>query len=124
MLKRIANSYWLKIDDIMWSMTIDINTWHPLTFMAVILEKLLYRPFYLVVFAFIFYALYRFIRYRKTDFTTFILLIFAYFNAMMFVLEGNSRYVFPLHPIYSIGVAFIIYEVLKRLFPNKLMSKV
>lgn len=121
--KRIANSYWYKTDDIMWAMTIDINTWHPLTFMAIILEKLLYRPFYIVVFAFIIYALYRFIRYRKIDFATFILLIFAYFNSMMFVLEGNPRYVFPLHPIYTIGVAFIIYEVLKRVFANKLISE-
>jgi len=118
--KRIANSYFLKTDDIMWAMTIDVNTWHPLTYKAVFLERILYIPFYLIVFAFIIYALYRFIRQRKTDFITFILFIFAYFNAMMFVLEGNSRYVFPLHPIYTIGVAFIIFEVLKKLFPNKI----
>jgi hypothetical protein len=43
-----------------------------------------------------------------------------YFNAMMFVLEGNSRYVFPLHPIYSMGVAFILVSVLNRFFPHKL----
>jgi len=118
--KRIANSYFLKIDDIMWSMTIDVNTWHPLTYKAVFLEKILYIPFYIIVFTFIIYALYRFIRHKKTDFITFILFIFAYFNAMMFVLEGNSRYVFPLHPIYTIGVAFIIFEVLKKLFPDRL----
>jgi len=119
--KRIANSYWYKTDDIMWSLTTDINTWHPITPFAVIVEKLLYRPFYFIVFAFIILALYRFLRYRKTDFTTFILFIFAYFNAMMFVLEGNPRYVFPLHPIYTIGVAFILYKVLKKVFPNELM---
>jgi len=61
----------------------------------------------------------RFIRQRKIDFTTFILLIFLYFNAMMFVLEGNSRYVFPLHPIYTIGVSFVIYNVLKKLLPER-----
>jgi hypothetical protein len=37
----------------------------------------------------------------------------------MFVLEGNSRYVFPLHPIYSICVAFIIFDVLRMLMPKK-----
>lgn len=119
---RIANSYWYKTDDIMWSLTTSLNTWHPITSKAIILEKLLYRPFYIVVFGFIIYALYRFIRFRKIDFTTFILLIFAYFNAMMFVLEGNPRYVFPLHPIYTIGVAFIILEVLKLVFPKKIAT--
>lgn len=117
--KRIANSYVLKTDDIRWALTTYIDTWHPITSKAVKLEMLLYPPFYIVLFAFIIYALYRFIRYRKIDFTTFILLIFAYFNAMMFVLEGNSRYVFPLHPIYTIGVAYIIWEVLKKVFPKK-----
>jgi 4-amino-4-deoxy-L-arabinose transferase-like glycosyltransferase len=116
---RIANSYWYKTDDIMWSLTTDINEWHPITSKAKKLEKLLYRPFYIVLFIFILYALIRFIRKRKIDFTTFILLIFLYFNAMMFVLEGNSRYVFPLHPIYSIGVAFIMFSILKFLFPKK-----
>lgn len=115
--KRIANSYFLKTDDIMWAMTIDVNTWHPLTSKAVFLERVLYIPFYILVFAFIIYALYRFLRFKKVDFTTFILFIFAYFNGMMFVLEGNSRYVFPLHPIYTIGVAFVLFEGMKKLFP-------
>ncbi|NLD49841.1 MAG: glycosyltransferase family 39 protein [Clostridiaceae bacterium] len=118
-VKRIANSYWYKTDDIMWSLTTGINTWHPWYTKAIIIEKLLYRPFYIVLFAFIIYAVIRFLMYRKTDFTTFILLVFLYFNAMMFVLEGNSRYVFPLHPIYTIGVAFIIYEPLKMLLAKK-----
>ncbi len=122
--KRIANSYFLKTDDIMWSLTIAENTWHPITSKAVKLERLLYPPFYMMLFAFIVYSLYRFKHYRKIDFTTFILLIFAYFNAMMFVLEGNSRYVFPLHPIYTIGVAFVILELLKNLFPKKFTNMI
>lgn len=116
---RIANSYWFKTEDIMWAFTIGVNQWHPVTSKAVKLQKLLYRPFYIVLFIFIIYALIRFIRQRKIDFTTFILLIFLYFNAMMFVLEGNSRYVFPLHPIYTIGVSFVIYNVLKKLLPER-----
>jgi hypothetical protein len=40
----------------------------------------------------------------------------------MFVLEGNPRYVFPLHPIYTIGVAFIISEALKLVFPKKIAT--
>jgi Gpi18-like mannosyltransferase len=118
-VKRIVNSYWLKTDDIRWALTTDVNTWHPITSKAVKLEKLIYWPFNVLIFVFIGYALYRFIRYRKIDFITFILLIFAYFNAMMFVLEGNPRYVFPLHPIYTMGVAFLIFEALKRVFPKK-----
>lgn len=120
---RIANSYWFKTDDIMWSMTIGVNKWHHLTSKAVKLEKLLYRPFNILLFIFILYAIVRFIRYRKTDFTTFILLVFLYFNAMMFVLEGNPRYVFPLHPIYTIGVAFIMFSVLKTIFPKQFSDK-
>lgn len=119
-VKRIVNSYWLKTDDIRWALTTDIDTWHPITSKAVKLEKLLYWPFNVLIFVFIGYALYRFIRYRKIDFITFILLIFAYFNAMMFVLEGNPRYVFPLHPIYTMGVAFLIFEALKKVFPKKI----
>ncbi|NMB33990.1 MAG: glycosyltransferase family 39 protein [Clostridium sp.] len=113
---RIANSYWYKTDDIKWSLTVGINQWHPIASKAVKLEKLLYRPFYILLFIYILYAIIRFIRFRKIDFTTFILLIFLYFNAMMFVLEGNPRYVFPLHPIYSMGVAFIIFNLSKVIF--------
>lgn len=116
---RMTNSYWHKTDDIRWSMVIDLNTWHKQTSKAVKLQKALYRPFNLMLFIFIGFALVRLIRTRKIDFITFILLIFAYFNAMMFVLEGNSRYVFPLHPIYSMGVAYLIFLVLKSAFPNK-----
>lgn len=114
--KRIANSYWDKTDDIMWAFTTGINTWHPWYKRAIVLETILYRPFYIILFEFIIYAVIRFIKYRKTDFTTLILFVFLYFNAMMFVLEGNSRYVFPLHPIYSIGVAFFINELCKLFF--------
>ncbi|TYQ13343.1 UNVERIFIED_CONTAM: dolichyl-phosphate-mannose-protein mannosyltransferase [Acetivibrio alkalicellulosi] len=114
---RIANSYWIKTDDIMWSLTTGLNEWHPMTSRAIKLEKLLYRPFYIVLFIFIIYTVIRFIRHRKIDFITFILLIFLYFNAMMFVLEGNARYVFPLHPIYTIGVAFVIYKILSKFLP-------
>jgi 4-amino-4-deoxy-L-arabinose transferase-like glycosyltransferase len=119
--KRIANSYLLSFNiydtnDIKWAFTTDINTWHQLTSKAVKLEVLLYIPFYIILFTFIIYALIRFTKNRKTDFTTFILLIFMYFNAMMFVLEGNPRYVFPLHPLYTIGVAFLLYKVIKKLF--------
>ena len=121
---RLENSYWWHTDEIKWAFTIKvdsgINEWHPISDAFVKLQKLLYRPYYIVLFIYILYAAYRFIRHRKIDFNTFILLIFMYFNAMMFVLEGNSRYVFPLHPIYSMGVAFILVSVLNRFFPHKL----
>lgn len=120
---RLKNSYWSQTDEIKWAFTIKdqsgINEWHPINTKFVKLQKLLYRPYYLVLFIYILYAAYMFIRHRKTDFNTFILLVFAYFNAMMFVLEGNSRYVFPLHPIYSMGVAFILVNVLKYFFPQQ-----
>ncbi|MDQ2085280.1 glycosyltransferase family 39 protein [Herbivorax sp. ANBcel31] len=108
---RLKNSYWAKTDEIKWAFTTGINEWHPMASRFVKLQKLLFRPFYIVLFAFILYSIFRFIRYRKIDFITFILLIFMYFTAMMFVLEGNSRYVFPLHPIYTIAVAFVLFNV-------------
>lgn len=106
--KRIANSYWAKLDDIMWAFTIDVNKWSPLYTKAIILETFLYRPFYILTFIYAMYAIIHFIKFKKADIHTMFLLVFLYFNAMMFVLEGNSRYVFPLHTIYSIGVALII----------------
>ncbi|HOA97953.1 MAG TPA: hypothetical protein PKK29_09290, partial [Acetivibrio saccincola] len=103
-----------------------INEWHPIHTKFIKLQKLLYRPYYLVLFAYILYAAVRFIRHKKVDFNTFILLVFLYFNAMMFVLEGNSRYVFPLHPIYGMGVAYVIVRVLNFILPriqNKIKIK-
>lgn len=108
--KRLANSYWFRTDDIMWSMTIDLDTWHPMTSRAVFLQKVIYRPFYLVLFAYIIFSAINFVKFKKADLHLFVLLVFGYFNSMMFVLEGNSRYVFPLHPFYFIGVAFIILK--------------
>ena len=106
--KRIFNSYWNKLDDIMWAFTIGLNKWDPLYTKAIKLETILYRPFYILVFLYIIYTILNFLKNKKADVHTLILLVFLYFNCMMFILEGNSRYVFPLHPIYSIGVAFII----------------
>lgn len=127
---RLANSYWWQTEEIKWAFTIKeetgINEWHPIHTKFIKLQKLLYRPYYLVLFAYILYAAVRFIRHKKVDFNTFILLVFLYFNAMMFVLEGNSRYVFPLHPIYGMGVAYVIVRVLNFILPriqNKIKIK-
>jgi len=114
---RIANSYWFKTEDIMWAFTIGINQWHPVTSKAVKLQNF-YTGLFTSYFSYSLYMLDKVYTTEKIDFTTFILLIFLYFNAMMFVLEGNSRYVFPLHPIYTIGVSFVIYNVLKKLLLN------
>lgn len=119
---RLKNSYWSQTDEIKWAFTTGINEWHPVHTKFVKLQKLLFRPFYMVLFVYIAYAIFRFIRHKKIDFNTFILLIFMYFNAMMFVLEGNSRYVFPLHPIYTMGVAFILFSVIKYFLPHKFVE--
>ena len=109
--KRLANSYWNKLDDIMWAFTTGLNQWDPRYVNAISMETTIYRPFYLLTFAYILYTIYDLFKKRKSVIHTVILLVFLYFNAMMFVLEGNSRYVFPLHPIYSIGVAFLISNI-------------
>ena len=106
--KRIANSYWSKLDDIMWAFTTGLNKWNPLYTKAIALETFLYRPFYMLTFAYAIFAAINFIRHKKADIHTMFLLVFLYFNCMMFILEGNSRYVFPLHTVYSVGVAVII----------------
>ena len=107
--KRLYNSYWGKLDDISWAFTTGQNQWNePLKDKAISLEKAIYRPFYILTFSYIFYTIIDLFNKRKSLIHTTILLVFLYFNAMMFVLEGNSRYVFPLHPIYSIGVGFLI----------------
>lgn len=113
--KRIFNSYWNKLDDIMWAFPIGLNTWDSRYVSAIKLETFLYRPFYVLTFVYIIYAIVNFIRYKKANIHTFILFVFLYFSAMMFILEGNSRYVFPLHPIYSIGISFIILNAISRL---------
>jgi len=107
---RILNSYWLKTDDIMWSMTIAENSWHSLTPYAVFLEKIIYMPYNVLIFIYFIFNLINIIRTKKIDFHFFLLLIFLYFNGMMFLLEGNSRYVFPLQSLYSIGVVYIIIQ--------------
>lgn len=112
--KRIFNSYWNKLDDIMWAFTIGPNTWDSNYVSAIKLETFLYRPFYILTFIYIIYSIFDFIKHKSANIHTFVLLIFLYFSAMMFILEGNSRYVFPLHPIYSMGVAFIICSFLPR----------
>ena len=44
--KRIFNSYWNKLDDIMWAFPIGLNTWDPRYVDAIKLETFFYRPFY------------------------------------------------------------------------------
>lgn len=112
---RIANSYWLKNDDIMWAFTTGIDTWHPFVNKAVKIEKILYRPFYILLFAYLTLMSFNIIKTRKIDFNTFILLLFMYFTSMMFVLEGNPRYVFPMHTFYSMSVSYIIIMLYNKL---------
>ena len=109
--KRMSNSYWNKLDDIMWAFTTGLNQWDSRYVDAIRLETNIYRVFYIITFIYIIYAIYDLTKPRKSLIHTLILLVFLYFNAMMFILEGNSRYVFPLHPIYSIGVSFVLCNV-------------
>ncbi|MBP5427085.1 MAG: glycosyltransferase family 39 protein [Clostridiales bacterium] len=112
--KRIINSYWAKLDDIMWAFPTGLNIWDSRYVDAIKLETFLYRPFYILTFVYIIYVIIDFIKNKIINIHTFILIVFLYFNFMMFVLEGNSRYVFPLHPIYSIGVAFILIKITQK----------
>ncbi len=110
--RRIYYSYWSKLDDIMWSMTTGINTWHPKVNYAIYLQKVVYRIFYIILFVYLAWVIINFIRTKKIDIHIFILIIFIYFTGMMFALEGNPRYVFPIHPLYSIGCAKILFSSL------------
>ena len=112
---RIKNSYWSKLDDIMWAFTTGINTWHPITSKAIFGEKILYRIFNIFLFIYIALSLIPVLKKKHVGFHTFILFVFAYFNSMMFVLEGNPRYVFPLHPLYTIGIAVVVYTYFYKL---------
>jgi hypothetical protein len=52
------------------------------------------------------------------------LLTFLYFNGMMFVLEGNSRYLYPLHPFYSVLIAVLLYNLYKIYSQEAVYEKV
>lgn len=112
-LVRLKNAY-LQTTDIVWSFFIGESQMHPLTEKAIHYQRLLYIPFYAVAAAYMFYAAFCLVRYRKADFNSFALVTFLYFSAMMFALEGQSRYVFPLHPMFSIGCSLIIYKLAVR----------
>jgi hypothetical protein len=106
--KRMENSYFTKLDDIMWGFTIGQNQWHTATSKAIKLQKILYIPFNILVFISVVFAILKYYKKTHNNFEIFIVLLFLYFNGMMFVLEGNSRYVFPMHPFFAVLVATFV----------------
>ena len=113
-LIRLKNAY-LNPTDIVWSTYIGEAQMHPITERIIHCEIITYLSFYFVVLIYMIYTLIRLIRHRKADFNSLVLIVFLYFTAMMFVFEGQSRYVFPLHPLFSIGVAFVAFNIFVKL---------
>jgi 4-amino-4-deoxy-L-arabinose transferase-like glycosyltransferase len=122
-VKRMIHSYWSKLDDIMWGFTTDMNQWHPFTSRAIRIQKFLFKPFNSLVWMAVFVIMIRGIKGKVHSFDLFMLITFLYFNFMIFVLEGNSRYLFPLFPFYSIWVVWILSKFPRREYWKKLMEE-
>jgi 4-amino-4-deoxy-L-arabinose transferase-like glycosyltransferase len=115
-IKRMQNSYWSKLDDSMWAFTVGVDRWHPFSSLATRLQALLYRPFYVLVWLAIGLLIAKAILRKLTAWEGFVLLIFGYYNGMMFLLEGNSRYLFPLFPFYAVLVVWLLSKVPTKAF--------
>lgn len=107
--KRVYYAYWVKLDDVMWGFTTGVNQWNEgLKSKAIKIEKILFRPFNILVILAVIFTIFKYYRKHANEFDIFIVFLFLYFNAMMFVLEGNSRYLYPLHPFFAVLVAAFI----------------
>jgi 4-amino-4-deoxy-L-arabinose transferase-like glycosyltransferase len=113
-VKRMLNSYWRKLDDIMWGFTTGINQWHPRTSGAIRIQKLVFQPFNILVWFAVFVIMIRGLKRKGHSFDLFIMITFLYFNFMIFALEGNSRYLLPLFPFYAVWVSWLLSK-----FPGK-----
>lgn len=131
--KRLANTYWTKLDDIMWGFTTGVDKWHPYYTRAILLQNILFKPFnivlwfgMLVLFIKVIKDVFKKKKYRRNSpisIFTFILIMFLYFNSMIFVLEGNSRYVVPLFPFYSIVVVYVLSKFEFKRFWKKVITE-
>lgn len=115
-LKRLSISYWTKLEDILWCFTLDhINAWSDEAYKYITIEKTVYKPFNLLVLIYILLTSIQLFFTRSFQFNQLILLIFLYFTFMIFCFEGNARYAYPMHPLFSIGVTFLLYNTLKSI---------
>lgn len=120
---RVANTYWLKLEDIKWGFTLlGPDAWHPFYTTAIKFQEALYRPFHVLVFFALGVQLCR-MWYRKLNMLDIYAgVIFLYFNAMIVLLEGNSRYLFPLFPFFAFWVASVLYRFPYRMLFHRLVK--